>query len=302
MTHGDTECFTSLAEALAARFGDNGRVVSALPVSGGDINRASRLTLGDGTRVFLKSNARERLPMFRAEAAGLRAIAGTGAIRVPEVLCMGTDARYGSFLLLEHIESAGRGSGYWETFGRRLAAMHLADTSGLAPGCVFGFAGDNFIGARPQDNTPGESWIGFFRERRLAPQLRAAAGYFDAGDRDRAARLLDRLDEYLVEPARPSLLHGDLWSGNYLTDERGEAMLIDPAVYVGHAEADIAMTELFGGFAPAFYGAYREAYPMQPGYERRRDLYNLYHLLNHLNMFGASYLGAVRRTLRRYAD
>ena len=119
--------------------------------------------------------------------------------------------------------------------------------------------------------------------------------------RKRITRLLDRLEDFLVEPAHPFLLHGDLWSGNYITGNDGQAWLIDPAVYVGHAEADLAMTELFGGFAPAFYSAYGQVNPLQPGYEQRRDLYNLYHLLNHLNLFGGGYLSAVLRILNRYS-
>lgn len=276
-------------------------MASAVPVSGGDINRAYRLTLTNGEQVFLKLNAGDKLPMFQAEAKGLSAIAETSAIRVPRVLCAGTDERFGAFLLMENITSAGHGRDFWETFGHRLAAMHKANTSSLVQGGFFGFGSDNFIGERPQRNTAEESWIAFFRDRRLAPQLRDAAGYFDAGDRKRATWLLDHLGDYLTEPERPSLLHGDLWSGNFITDDQGEAMLIDPAVYVGHAEADIAMTELFGGFSPRFYDAYREVLPLQPEYASRRELYNLYHLLNHLNMFGASYLGSVRGILRRYA-
>lgn len=292
--------FVSLHAALSELFGSKCRVVSEVPVSGGDINRAYRLTMRDGQQIFLKSNARDKLPMFQAEAEGLSAIAGTCAIRVPRVLCIGTDERYGAFLLMENITSARPGDDYWETFGHRLAAMHRADTSALVDG-VYGFHSDNFIGERPQSNTAGESWVKFFRDQRLAPQFRDAAGYFDAEDRKRIMLLLDHLDDFLIEPKRPSLLHGDLWSGNFLTDEKGEAMLIDPAVYVGHAEADIAMTELFGGFSSMFYEAYQEIMPLQPGYEQRRDIYNLYHLLNHLNIFGASYLGAVRRIIRQYA-
>ena len=127
-----------------------------------------------------------------------------------------------------------------------------------------------------------------------------AEQYFEASERRMINNLLERLDTLLIEPEYPSLLHGDLWSGNFMTGDDGKAWLIDPAVYVGHAEADIAMTELFGGFSEEFYSAYRETAPMQAGYEDRRDLYNLYQLLNHLNMFGGSYLSSVRRIVRRY--
>ena len=136
------------------------------------------------------------------------------------------------------------------------------------------------------------------RDCRLAPQFRDAARWFDATDRKRISYLLEHLDEYLDEPEQPSFLHGNLWSGNFITGSDGNAWLIDPAAYVGHPEADIAMTELFGGFPQKFYDSYQEVNPMKPGYERRREVYNLYHLLNHLNLFGGSYLSSVRRILK----
>ena len=295
--------FASLEEAIRAVFGSRARVESMSGVSGGDINRAYRLTLSDGTGVFMKSNATANLPFFTAEAEGLAAIAAAGAIRTPELLGLGTDERYGAFLLLAWTDAGPRSRDYWENFGRRLADMHRTGTSGLTGG-RFGFPRDNFIGAGKQVNTPHDRWIGFFRDCRLTPMFRTAdaLGYFDAGDRKHMTRLLDRLDELLIEPERPSLLHGDLWSGNFITGSDGEAWLIDPAAYVGHAEADLAMTELFGGFSPAFYDAYREVFPLQPGYGRRRDLYNLYHLLNHLNLFGTAYRGSVRRILRTFGS
>ena len=154
---------------------------------------------------------------------------------------------------------------------------------------------------RRQINTPHESWITFFRDCRLLPQLQAASRFFDAADFRKITWLLDHLADFLTEPDCPSLLHGDLWAGNVMTGNDKRAWLIDPAVSVGHAEADIAMTELFGGFPAAFYGAYQEAGILQPDYRQRRDLYNLYHLLNHLNMFGGGYLPSVKRIVERYA-
>ena len=263
-------------------------------VSGGDINDAYRLTLEDGTRVFMKANRLVGLDFFRAEADGLAAIRATDAIRVPSVIAAGKDNRFGAFLLMEWVEPAPKCRDFWETFGHSLAAMHRA------PADRFGWEKDNFIGASPQVNAPRDSWVDFFRDCRLAPQFRRAEHWLDAAARKRAARLLDHLEDFLIEPDRPSLLHGDLWSGNYITGSDGQAWLIDPAVYVGHAEADLAMTELFGGFAPSFYAAYREVNPIQPEYARRRDLYNLYHLLNHLNLFGGGYLSAVMRVLNAY--
>lgn len=144
-------------------------------------------------------------------------------------------------------------------------------------------------------------WITFFRERRLLPQIQMAQRYFDSGTRRKCDRLLEHLGDYLEEPAFPSLIHGDLWSGNAVCGPDGKAWILDPAVYVGHFEAELAMTELFGGYPAAFYGAYREMNLYDAGYRDRRDLYNLYHLLNHLNLFGFSYLNSVQNILNRYA-
>lgn len=294
--------FTSLHDALTEIVSPSVKIEKMLPISGGDINRAYRLLLSDGTPMFMKANTGESVDFFEAEADGLLAIAQTKTIRVPRVLGLGIDERYGAFLLLEWIEGTPPIHDYWENFGRQLAALHRADTPPLVANGSYGFDRDSFIGKRVQINSVRDSWIVFFRDCRLSPQLHDAARYLDTSDRKRADRLLARLDTILVEPARPSLIHGDLWSGNFITGHNGQAWLIDPAVYVGHAEADLAMTELFGGFQSAFYHAYREAFGMQPGYERRRDVYNLYHLLNHLNLFGSFYLPAVRRVLKEFGS
>ena len=284
--------FESLRSALAELSGSE--EYSVQPVFGGDINRAFRLT-ANGRNIFMKANRKENEAFFASETAGLDAIRKTKTICVPETLGRGTDGRYGAFLLLEWCE--GRQSRkFFENFGHQLAAMHRAETSKIVK--KYGFPEDNFIGAGKQENTPEESWVVFFRDHRLKPQFQRADSWFESSDRKKIRHLLDHLEDYLPEPAFPSLLHGDLWSGNYLVGNDGEAWLIDPAVYVGHAETDLAMTELFGGFPQRFYAAYNEANPIDSGYRERRDLYNLYHLLNHLNLFGGGYLGAVREILR----
>ena len=293
--------FSSLESALYSLFGEGTKIEGTRPISGGDINEAYGVTLTGGQCIFMKTNAKENLSFFTAEVVGLTAIARTKAIGTPHILGMGLDEDRGgySFLLLEFISGKSRSRNYWEDFARQLAAMHRASTVGLVSDGKYGFDSNNYIGRHDQINTGHDSWTGFFRDCRLEPQFQDAAPYFDREDQKRIIRFLDHMDEILVEPEYPSLLHGDLWGGNVITGNDGNAWLIDPAVYVGHAEADIAMTELFGGFPPAFYDAYQEAAPLQPGYECRRDVYNLYHLLNHLNLFGRMYLPEVKRIVER---
>lgn len=203
-----------------------------------------------------------------------------------------------SFLLLEYIESGRntRDAKYWQKFGHELAALHLSDASTCASG-RFGFFEDNYIGATPQINSPRSTWIDFFRECRLLPQIKMAERYFDAAFLRKCDTFLSRLENYISEPKQPSLLHGDLWGGNVMCDTDGKAWLIDPAVYVGHFEADLAMTQLFGSFPRVFYDAYSEINPIEKEYSNRREIYNLYQLLNHLNLFGAGYLGEVREII-----
>ena len=301
----ETVKFDSLDAAVRALFGDGVLIAGRRPVHGGDINQAYRLSLSDGSDLFMKCNSVKNLPFFTAEAQGLAALRGAGTIGVPNALAVGTDQAQGvSFLLMEYLDSAPQVSHYWEVFGHELAALHRAECSGMvsADGSLrFGFAADNYIGASPQKNTPAVSWLTFFRECRLLPQFKMAEGYFDPETRRKCERLLERLDSYLPEPEFPSLIHGDLWSGNAVCGPDGKAWILDPAAYVGHFEAELAMTELFGGFPSAFYAAYNEVNPIDGGYRDRRDLYNLYHLLNHLNLFGGSYLSSVRWILDRYA-
>jgi len=293
--------YDSLEHAVSGCFGEGVKITGKSFVGGGDINDSSCIELSNGQRVFVKSNSLSNSSFFDAESAGLEAIASTKTIRTPKLLCKGYDGNAGvSFLMMEMISRARQASDCWETFGRQLAAMHNADTRDFTSGGKFGFISDNYIGASVQINTCKDSWIGFFRECRLEVQIKRASGYFDNDFMKKVIRFLDRLEDLLTEPDHPSLLHGDLWSGNTITDPEGYQMLIDPAVYVGHAEADIAMTELFGRLPESFYRSYRENGLMQDGYERRRDIYNLYHLLNHLNLFGRSYLHSVVDIVRRF--
>lgn len=274
-------------------------------VGGGCIADARIVEFADGSSVFVKTAA-VAPDMFQREAEGLSALAAAGAIRVPEVLAVDGEA-----LVLENIQAASRRPDFFERFGRAFARLHRH----LGPAC--GFANDNYIGSTPQRNEPldgtwhddpgalpgdGADWTGFFLERRLRfqAQLAAKRGFERLltllGNCE--ARLADLLDE-AVEP--PCILHGDLWGGNYIVDERGEACLIDPAAYFGHREADLAMTHLFGGFEPAFYQAYQDEYPLADGHRERLPVYQLYHLLNHLNLFGSGYHAQCERILERFA-
>lgn len=294
--------FHSLQEALNSLFGNGIHIKRMQSISGGDINDAFGLTLSDGSSIFMKSNAMGNLAYFTAEMQGLSAIAQTETIQTPHILGCGTDEeRNCSFLLLEQIHAGSRVPDYWESLGHQLAELHRSSTEDFVTDGKYGFLEDNYIGAGKQINTVKDSWTTFFRDCRLEPQFHRAADYFSTEDLKRINRLLDHIGDILIEPEHPSLLHGDLWSGNVMAGEDGRAWLIDPAAYVGHAEADLAMTELFGGFAAKMYAAYQEVSPLQPGYEDRRDLYNLYHLLNHLNLFGGSYLLSVKRIVNHYS-
>ena len=291
----------SISEAISLFFGKNVKIENRQRVIGGDANDAYALLLSDGRRAFLKENALSNADFFRAEAEGISAISATNTLRVPEIFAYGTDGDR-SFLLMEFIDRARPRNDFWEKLGAGLAMMHKADTSKFVKGGRYGLERDNYIGAGNQKNTPKDNWIEFFSECRLRPQLELAERYFDRDVIQAANWLMDHLDKYLFEPESPSLLHGDLWAGNFMSDENGNPMLIDPAVYVGCNEADIAMTELFGGFDRRFYDSYFDVMGLNPGYEDRRELYNLYHLTNHLNLFGSAYLPAVLRTIHKYSD
>ena len=290
--------FHSVKEAIQDLYGSV-QIVNRRGVAGGDINKAFVLELSDGSKVFMKQNRRERLSFFAKEIHGLQVIRDTKTLSVPEVYGIGTDGDH-AFLLMEYIEPQTKIKRYWEDFGTRLAAMHKVDTSRFVPGGTYGFFEDNYIGAGIQINTSCDSWIEFFRTCRLLPQWKRAAHYFQTSLQQRMEYLLAHLSDYLIEPSHPSLLHGDLWAGNFMTGSDGKAWLIDPACYVGCHEADLAMTELFGGYPPAFYKAYFEAYGWDDGYPMRKDLYNLYHLLNHLNLFGPSYQYSVLQIINKY--
>jgi protein-ribulosamine 3-kinase len=275
----------AIREATDAPFSIDERAA----VGGGCINESYTIR-GGGRAYFVKLNAPAKADMFAAEAAGLREIARTRTARVPQPLCHGVSPQ-ASWLVLEHLELRPGDERSMDALGRNLARMHRV----TAP--LYGWERDNTIGATPQVNKRAGDWIAFWRERRLRYQLELAASKGHGGRLiANGQRLLERLPAFFAG-YRPSasLLHGDLWSGNAGRAAGGEPVIYDPAVYYGDREADLAMTELFGGFPRVFYGAYRAEYPLDAGYETRKHLYNLYHVLNHLNLFGGGYRAQAER-------
>ena len=273
-------------------------IKSTSSVSGGCIADSRKLQLDSGKVYFLKQLRGSSSGAFDAEERGLKELRKSGTVNVPEFVCKGPD-----FLLLQWIEAGySRSSSSMEMLGRQFAELHRYR------GKKFGFSEDNLLGDSPQSNKPSKegslSWADFYAENRLEFQTSLAVknGYATPEMRNLMENLIKKVPDLISgTEEEPSLLHGDLWSGNYLIDERGIPWLIDPAVYYGHREADLAMTSLFGGFSNTFYSAYKSAYPMAPGYAEREPLYQLYHLLNHLNLFGTGYYGQVISILRRYA-
>jgi fructosamine-3-kinase len=276
--------------AVAARLAQllGADVRAARPLSGGDINQAYAVELGDGRRVFVKTNARAPGGMFAAEARGLAWLAEAKALRVPAVLAASEE-----LLALELVAEGRPARDFDERLGRGLAALHRFG----AP--AFGLDHDNFIGRLPQANPPLPSWPAFYRTRRLEAQLRRAAGAGLASARMRSGfeRLFARLDDLCGPAEPPARLHGDLWGGNLLCDDGGAPVLIDPAVYGGHREIDLAMMRLFGGFGARVFAAYDEAFPLADGHEERVPLYQLYPLMVHVNLFGGGYVGSVEAAL-----
>ncbi len=291
------ELLAPLLHEIRVRWGNALRIAGAEPVRGGDIHQAARLLLSDGRRLFVKYNARPLPRIFAVEYQGLARIRATQTLRVPEAYAFrDATAEHPAFLLLEWIDAEEESSSGMREFGRRLARMHRHSAD------HFGLDHDNYIGTLPQRNPPTRSWVEFYRDHRLGVQqeLAATRGYLPPRRRERLERLRARLDRLLDDAqSHPSLLHGDLWRGNFLFSQ-GQAVLLDPAIYYGDREVEIAFTELFGGFPPAFYEGYTEVWPLDPDYAERKALYQLYPLLVHLNLFGESYGSRVDRVLQRY--
>ena len=267
-----------------------GRVISVQNVGGGCVNNGARLQTSSGKSAFLKTNSRAPTEMFAREVEGLRALRTEDGPRVPEPYLDGDD-----FLLLEDLRPASPRRDYWALMGRQMAALHNHTHE------TFGFPHNNYIGATPQPNPPTSDGYAFFAEYRLRFQATLAqrTGYMSREDERRIHALVERLPELI--PRQPaSLLHGDLWSGNSITDKDGNPAIIDPAAYYGWAEADLAMMTLFGAPPSTFFDAYQDVRPLETGWRARFPLYNLYHVINHINLFGRGYYTQAMSIVARY--
>jgi fructosamine-3-kinase len=270
-------------------------IASIVSVSGGDIHDAFKLDASNGSKYFLKTNSTMKAAeMLITEALGLQLIRDSDKIPVPHVIYTATLDQT-AFLVLPFIETGQSGENDWESFAINLAGMHY---SGMLP---FGLDHSNFIGRLPQSNSYSDRWVDFYRTERLEPQLEIMKSRFPGESKffKDADKLLHKLPS-IIEDAEPSLIHGDLWGGNYLSSKEAGIHLIDPAVSIASREMDIAMSKLFGGFPLKFYEAYQVHYPLISGWEDRVPLYQLYYLLAHVNMFGRSYLGSARSAIQHY--
>ncbi len=302
---------TKITDIISDRTGKPVAIKKASGIGGGCINDAHRVETDQGS-FFVKFNHAGRYPgMFEAEARGLKLLYesqqnnaqqnatpqnDSPIVDVPKVIGCGEQDDI-SMLVLEYIESSGKNPDFWQDFGQGLAAMHRHQSETGE----FGLDHDNYIGSLPQYNHPHKTWTEFFVNQRLEPQLKMARDNGKAGGElaKMFDRLYTRLQEFFPEEP-PSLLHGDLWSGNYMTGDRGQAVIIDPAVYYGHRYMDLGMSKLFGGFSTAFYEAYNDAWPLEPSWNESMDIANLYPLMVHVNLFGGGYLSSVKGILKRF--
>jgi len=272
-----------------------GCISDASSLSGGCISDAYKITTKDGSNLFLKYNPSVSNDMFEKEANGLKELSKPKTIRIPEVLGFDMDC-----IFLEYITTGNKRKNFFENFGQNFAKMHKFTSEN------FGFYEDNYIGSNPQKNVPIEEekkdWVSFYFNKRILFQLQLAEKLGNSTDdlRRGISKLEDKIITIISTEEKPSLLHGDLWSGNYMVDESSEAVLIDPAVYYGNREADLGMTKLFGGFNSDFYSAYNEEFPLEDGYEYRENIYKLYHVLNHLNLFGGGYYSQALSLIKFY--
>ncbi|UCH66095.1 MAG: fructosamine kinase family protein [Ignavibacterium sp.] len=271
-------------------------IVDYQPVGGGCISNASKIKTQNGDVYFLKTNSSTSNDMFIKEAHGILELQKANAIKVPSVLLFDNE-----FVLIDYIASGKKQKDFSEDFGRKFAMLHKFNND------EYGFYEDNYIGSNPQLNIASDdeksNWTKFYFNKRILYQLQLAEEFGNSTNelRNGISALENKINDIVTDNGeQPSLLHGDLWGGNYLIDEDGYACLIDPAVYYGNREADLAMTKLFGGFDSRFYSSYSEAYPLPDGYDYRENIYKLYQVLNHLNLFGGGYYLQAMSMVRYY--
>jgi fructosamine-3-kinase len=283
--------WTEIAQAISRETEQEFAIANTKSVSGGCINQGYRVSSKDRT-YFVKLNDVSKVEMFAAEALGLKQIYATKTITVPQPVCWGIAAN-SSYLVLQWLDLGGGSNQSWTEMGRQLAAMHRVGTSK-----DFGWERNNTIGSTPQINTWMDNWADFFAEQRIGYQLKLAKRR--GGNFPESNRVVDLVRNKLTErQPQASLVHGDLWSGNAAMSSDGTPIILDPATYYGDRETDLAMTELFGGFPTAFYHGYNEAWELDSGYRQRKSIYNLYHVLNHFNLFGGGYANQAQTIIQR---
>ncbi len=284
----------SVEETLQPLFGSHLKVEDFKPVSGGCINNGGQLITNEGA-FFVKYNDARFPNMFEKEARGLQVLKEADAIRIPEVYGTGSTNNNIIFIILEWIETGSRQSHFWDAFGEQLAKMHMFSNA------TFGLDFDNYIGSLPQYNNQHDDWPTFFQEERIERQI--AIGQENGKLNDQIIKdirgLYPKLKTIFPEES-PALLHGDLWGGNFMVGPEGEPVLIDPAVYYGHREMELAFTQMFGGFSQRFYEAYGHHNPLKEGFNKRKDLYNLYPVLVHVNLFGGPYLEDLKQIIKQF--
>ena len=281
--------WTEITSAISQATGGEFAIANQSSVSGGCINQGYRIS-GDNAKYFVKLNNASRVEMFVAEALGLKEMYATQTIMVPQPICWGT-AGDRSYIVLEWLD-LGRGSDRsWSEMGRQLAAMHRQGTSQQ-----FGWSQNNTIGSTPQINSWMNSWANFFAEQRIGYQLKLAQRR--GGNFPQTEQVVDAVRSRLQDrQPQASLVHGDLWSGNAAIGSDGAPIIFDPATYYGDRETDLAMTELFGGYPQAFYSGYNQEWQLDSAYQQRKNVYNLYHILNHFNLFGGGYASQAQRMI-----
>lgn len=295
MTKGLTK--EHLKELLSQQLGVRISSLDLDPVGGGSINNTSRITLNNTHHFFLKTNTASEFPdLFKKEKSGLELLAGQSCILTPGIVYVGSIDNV-QLLVLDWVREGSRNESFWKKFGEQLAQLHRVTNNN------FGFVEDNYMGSLRQRNSYDISWPAFFIANRLRPQIELALRnrLLQKNHADSFEVLFDKLPSIFKEES-PSLIHGDLWSGNFMCNENSLPVLIDPAVYFGHRSMDIAMTTLFGGFDRAFYESYHYHFPLPSNYQEQWDICNLYPLLIHLNLFGAGYLNSIEAILRRYRE